>query len=97
MIIRVMTEGQYRIEDGLLPELNELDSEAEQALEAGDEERLHRVLEQMAQKVRERGERLEDADLSPSELVIPPPDLSLDEAKSLFADGGLIPDLPSRD
>jgi hypothetical protein len=97
MIIRLMTEAQYRVDDGLATRLNELDDEAEQALEAGDAERLHRLLEQMAQMVRDAGEKLEDADLSPSELVIPPPDLSLDEAKELFADGGLIPDLPTRD
>jgi PspAA-like protein len=51
----------------------------------------------MAQSVREHGERLDDSDLSPSDLVIPPPDLSLEEAKELFADGGLIPDLPEPD
>jgi hypothetical protein len=94
MIIRVMTEAQYRVDDGILGRLNELDNEAEQALEAGDENRLHSLLEQMAQTVRDGGQRLDDADLTPSDLVIPPPDLSLEEAKDLFADGGLIPDLP---
>jgi hypothetical protein len=90
-----MTEAQYRVDDGLIEGLNELDTEAEEALEAGDEERLHELLERMAQTVRDSGERLDDADLHPSELVIPPPDLSLEEAKELFADGGLIPDLPA--
>jgi hypothetical protein len=94
MIVRLMTEGQYRVDDGLVSQLNELDAEAERALEAGDADRLHQLLEQMAQLVRDSGEQLDDADLSASELVIPPPDLSLDEAKQLFADGGLIPDLP---
>jgi hypothetical protein len=94
VIVRLMTEGQYRVDDGLVTELNELDTEAERALEAGDADRLHQLLEQMGRLVRDSGEKLDDADLSASELVIPPPDLSLDEAKQLFADGGLIPDLP---
>jgi hypothetical protein len=97
VIIRVMTEAQYRVDDGLVERLNELDTQAEGALEAGDEDGLHRLLEKMAQMVRDNGEQLEDSDLHPSDLVIPPPDLSLDEAKELFADGGLIPDLPSRE
>lgn len=97
MIIRLMTEGQYRVDDGLATQLNELDDDAERALEAGDGDRLHQLLEQMAQLVRDSGEKLDDSDLSPSELVIPPPDLSLEEGRELFADGGLIPDLPSRD
>jgi hypothetical protein len=97
MIVRVMTEAQYRVDDGLLRRLNELDTQAEAALEAGDEARLHSLLEQMAQLVRDNGERLDDSDLSPSELVVPPPDLTLEEARELFADGGLIPDLPIPD
>jgi hypothetical protein len=48
----------------------------------------------MAEAVRTNGTRLPDADLSPSEAVIPPEDLSLDEARRLFDDEGLIPDLP---
>jgi PspAA-like protein len=36
-----------------------------------------------------------DDDLRPSEAIVPPGDLSLDEARELFEDEGLIPDLPS--
>jgi len=48
----------------------------------------------MANTVRDRGERLDDADLSPSDGIVPPEDLSLEEAKELFDGEGLIPDLP---
>ena len=34
-------------------------------------------------------------DLSESDLIIPPSDLSLEEAKELFSGEGLIPDLPT--
>src|ERR671926_391069 len=63
-------------------------------LGAGGEKNLHRVLGLMANTVRERGERLPDDDLSASDLIIPPDDLSLEEAKELFSGEGLIPDLP---
>jgi hypothetical protein len=89
-------EGQFRVEDDVVEALNELDEQAAQAVEAGDEENLHRLLGLMAQMVRERGERLPDDDLSPSHLLIPPDDLTLAEAKELFAGEGLVPDLPSR-
>ena len=42
-----------------------------------------------------RGEQLDDADLSPSDGIVPPDDLSLDEARELFEGEGLIPDLPA--
>ena len=38
--------------------------------------------------------RVADDDLSASDLIIPPDDLSLEEAKELFSGEGLIPDLP---
>ena len=45
--------------------------------------------------VRGRGERLSDDDLSASDVVIPPSDLTLEETKQLFSDDGLVPDLPA--
>jgi hypothetical protein len=87
-------DGQFRVDDSVVEVLNELDAEGAQAVEAGDEENLRRVLGLMAQTVRERGERLADDDLSASDLIIPPDDLSLEEARELFSGDGLIPDLP---
>jgi hypothetical protein len=95
VIVRLMGEGQYRVDERAAQELNELDEQAAQAVESGDEETLKRLLGQMASTVRDQGERLEDGDLSASEAIVPPEDLSLDEAKELFAGEGLIPDLPS--
>ena len=95
MIARVMGDGQYRVDDDVVETLNELDDQAAQAVEAGDEENVHRLLATMAKTVRERGERLSDDELSPSDLIIPPDDLSLEEAKELFSGEGLMPDLPA--
>jgi PspA-Associated protein len=95
VIVRLMGEGQYRIDADVAETLNELDNQAAQAVEAGDEGSLRRLLGEMASTVRDRGERLDDADLSPSEGIVPPEDLSLEEAKQLFDGEGLIPDLPA--
>ena len=96
MIVRLMGEGQFRLDDAAAARLNELDNAAVEALEAGDEEGFRAKLEELARAVRDGGERLDDADLSASDLVVPPSDLSLDEARELFKDEGLIPDLPAR-
>jgi hypothetical protein len=95
MIVRIMGEGQYRVETDVAARLNELDEQAEAAVERGDAEELARVLEELAGLVRSEGTRLDDADLSPSDAIVPPSDLSLEEAKELLAGEGLIPDLPS--
>jgi PspAA-like protein len=96
MIVRLMGEGQYRVDDDLREQLNELDDRAVAALEQDDEPKLDDMLDEMWQLVRERGEHLADEDLSPSDLIIPPSDLSLEETKKLFSEDGLVPDLPSR-
>jgi hypothetical protein len=95
MIVRLMGEAQYRVDDGLAGELNELDGQAVAAVEGNDEEELHGLLERMAGLVRDRGERLDDAELASSDLMIPPTDLSLEEARELFSGEGLIPDIPT--
>ena len=94
MIVRLMGEGQFRASDDLLARLNELDERAQAAADAGDEPELDRVLDEMWQLVQGQGERLADDDLSASDVVIPPSDLTLEETKRLFSDDGLIPDLP---
>ena len=96
MIVRLMGEGQYRVEDSARERLNELDDQALTALEQDDEPALDDRLDEMWQVVRDRGERLADDDLSSSDLVIPPSDLTLEETRKLFSDDGLVPDLPSR-
>ena len=90
-----MGEGQFEVDDEVAKGLNELDEQAEQALQSGDQERLAELLERMAEAVRTNGARLPDEELKPSEGIVPPPDLTLEEAKELFEGEGLIPDLPT--
>jgi hypothetical protein len=72
--------------------LNELDDEIERAVAAGDESALWNGLQALADTVRASGSRLSDDELVPSDAVIPPEDLSLDEARELLSAEGFIPD-----
>jgi PspAA-like protein len=94
VIVRLMGEGQYRVDDSLQERLNALDDQAMAALEASDEPELDKRLEEMFALVRAEGERLADDDLSPSDVIIPPSDLTLEETRELVSHEGLIPDLP---
>jgi hypothetical protein len=96
MIVRLMNEGQYRIDDGLRDRLNEIDERAMKALDAEDEDELDMLLQRMWDLVQTDGERVPDDELLPSDLLIPPTDLTLEETRKLFSDDGLIPDLPAR-
>jgi hypothetical protein len=86
-----VTQGQYELPDDLLGKLNELDNEAVAAVEAGDEARFHRLFDQMIEMVESGGERADD-ELAESQIIIPPRDLTFEEAKAEFTGDGLIPD-----
>jgi hypothetical protein len=91
MIIRISTEGQYEIGDGELPALHELDHAAVSACEASDEASFHEVFGKLLEYVRTHGRALGDDELSGSDLILPPPDVSLAEAQTEFTGEGLIP------
>ena len=95
MIVRLMGEGQFEVDDEVAKGLNDLDEKAGAAVESGDEEQLRAILDRMAEAVRMNGTRVPDDDLRASDALVPPDDLSLDEARQLFEGEGLIPDLPS--
>jgi PspA-Associated protein len=95
VIVRLSGEGQYRVADDVVQELNELDDAAQAAVDAEDEPELDRKLDEMWALVRREGEPLPEDDLSPSDFVIPPSDLTLEETKRLFSAEGLIPDVPA--
>jgi hypothetical protein len=88
-----MGVGQFRLEDDSVSRLNELDDRAQEALERDDESELDRYLDEMAALVRRDGEQLPDDDLSPSDAIVPPTDMTLEETKQFFSEDGLIPDI----
>jgi hypothetical protein len=92
VIVRIATEDQYRLPDEDAERLNALDNDAVAAVDAGDEARFHQVFEEMIALVRRDGHKLDDDDLEESDIIIPPPDLSFDEARHQFTGDGLIPD-----
>ncbi len=91
MIVRISTEGQYEISDSDKAELNELDNRAVTACEASDEESFRTIYTQLLDLVRRKGRPVADDALFGSDLILPPPDVSLEEAQSEFRADGLIP------
>ena len=91
MIVRIATEGQYEIGDDDVSELNELDNAAVDACDTGDEARFQSAYEKLLDFVRSRGRALAEDELEGSEVILPPPDVSLAEAAAEFSGEGLIP------
>ena len=92
MIVRIFSEDQYRVPEAALTRMNELDNACVAAVEAGDESAFRGCYEDLLALVRTEGEALDDDDLSGSDLMLPPADISMDEARTEFTGDGLIPD-----
>lgn len=92
MIVRVSTEGQYELAEPDSNELNQLDDAAVEACEAGDEAKFREAFDRLLELVRERGRPLRDDEIASSDVILPPPDASLEEARADFNGEGLIPE-----
>jgi CBS-domain-containing membrane protein len=83
MIVRVMTEGQYRLDGGLVDAVQHADEALLHAVHANDKAAFHEHLTEALTIVRQ-GVRLNVHELVPSDLVLPSPDMSVAEARKLL-------------
>lgn len=90
MIVRISGEDQYRLADSD-GEIAELDSAVVKAIESGDESAFETSYKALLDHVR-GGQPMGDDELAPSDLILPPSDLTFAEAKVEFTGEGLIPD-----
>ena len=91
MIVRIATEGQYELPDDDAGELNALDNQAVSTCEAGDDAGFRDVFGRLIEYVRAHGTKVGEDELVPSDIILPPPDVSLAEAREEFQGEGLIP------
>jgi hypothetical protein len=92
VIVRISGEGQFRLPDGDAERLNELDNRAVSAVEQGDEAGFRELWSQMLDLVASDGNALDDDELVESDVILPPRDVTFEEAKGEFTGEGLIPD-----
>jgi hypothetical protein len=92
MIVRIMGEGQYRIDDSDRDNLNALDNAAVAATAGGDETAFLTTFRTLLDHVREVGKPLDDDELEGSDVLLPPADTTFAEAQAEFTGEGLIPD-----
>ncbi len=90
MIVRILGEGQLRVDDSAAEELNQLDSQLEAALEQGDEAGFHLALDALLDRVRSAGTPVGTDVIEPSALILPQADATMAEVRKLLSDEGLI-------
>jgi hypothetical protein len=90
MIVRISGEDQYRLADSD-GQIAKLEDTVVKAVDGGDASEFASSYRALLEYVR-GGERMSDDELEPSDLILPPADITLAEAEGEFTGEGLIPD-----
>jgi hypothetical protein len=90
MIIRIQGEGQFRLPDDAIDELNRLDAALEAALKTAEDDFVAHY-DAVLDFVRANGAALDPTELVESDVVLPPADSTEEEVRSLLTEEGLIP------
>ena len=91
MIVRILEQGQFRLADDQHARLNELDNAVAAAVAKGDDAGFHSSFKALLEFVRGEGERVGDAELVTSDVVLPHAETTLSEAREAFAGEGAVP------
>ena len=91
MIVRILTEGQFDLPGSFLDDLNALDNKLVEVVEMADSDQFRISLKEMLDLVRENGKPVPLDELVESDVVLPAPDITIDEAGDLFTGEGLLP------
>ncbi len=92
MIVRISGEGQFRLPDADAGRVQELEAAVGALVEGGREDGFSDAYAALIGFVRSEGEPVADDDLATSDVILPPSDLSFEEAGREFTGEGLIPD-----
>ena len=92
MIVRISGEGQYRLADSDCERLGELERGVISIVEGGSEDGFADAFSELLDYVRAQGTLLGDDELDSSDVILPPSDISFQEAGTEFTGEGLIPD-----
>jgi hypothetical protein len=92
MIVRLMGEGQFEIDKKHMDEINKIDNNIVKIVNKGDKKVFKSEFKKLNDYVRKYGKPIPHEILKPSDLIVPPADISLEEARKIFKGEGLVPD-----
>jgi hypothetical protein len=92
MIVRILGDNQYVLDSKYLDKLNELDNCMVDHLGSEEVDEFHSCLRDMIHIIRDKGTPLDPAEIRPSDLIVPSPDMTPEEARKLFKEEGVIPE-----
>jgi len=87
VIVRILGEGQFRLDDDSAAKLTVLDKDLDAAVHAGDEAVFKLALGAAVKLVRESGLPVPDDEFVTADYILPFSDASVSEVRKLLTDG----------
>ena len=87
-----MGVGQFRLTDEDKEAVNSVDDKVMAAVESGDQAEFTAALKTLAELIQDVGDALADDEFVGSDAIVPDPETSVDEARCMLTEEGLIPD-----
>lgn len=94
-IVRIMGHGQFAVDNKTLKKLNDIDNAIVELVstERSDDFEFKKRLAELSDMVVKNGKPLDPREIIKSDIILPSADLSIDEAKRLFREEGVIPEI----
>ena len=92
MIVRLMGEGQWRIDNAVRDELNAIDAMLDADVNGLRAAEFADHLAAMHQLVKTKGTPIPEHEIVPSDALVPPASTTIEELRDFLGDEGLIPD-----
>lgn len=90
MIIRIIGQGQYRVDSSLFDTLNRIDNRIVGYVEKGNEKGYRKGLDELIGTIVSEGKKVPGKEIIESDVIVPPADMSLDEARQVFRGTGIF-------
>jgi len=101
IIVRVSGQGQFKVNREIMDRINDIDNSIVSLLENADtdvdaysikvkQKELNEKINEIINLIRTNGMPLDDKEITQSQIMIPNPDISVDEAKKIFRGEGII-------
>ena len=90
MIIRILGIGQFKLDDRHIDSLNKIDNQIVEHVSKGRQKEFLADLARIISMIQESGDAIDPAEIISSDIIVPPEDMTLDEARQVFSGEGLI-------
>jgi hypothetical protein len=81
MIVRILSDNQYQLDDRYKPAIAELDERLLEAVEQDDQAAFEYLFYQLVRLIQENGQPIPPRELVTSDVILPAPDMTMQEVQ----------------